>query len=86
MMIALGRRVFGGIPGESHLLGSSKGHALTHQYHHGGDAPSGALRFIPAFSTGALAGAITAFMLGELVVSIADQLAGPQPAAEHAQS
>jgi Domain of unknown function (DUF4396) len=85
MMIALGVAFVAAYPVNRYLLGRGKGHALTHQYHQGGGEPTGARRFIPAFSTGALVAAITAFMLGGLVVSIADQVAGPEPAAEHAQ-
>jgi hypothetical protein len=85
MMIALGVAFVAAYPVNRYLLGRGKGHALTHAYHHGGGAPTGARRFIPVFSSGALAAAITAFMLGGLVVSIADQIAGPEPVAEHAQ-
>jgi hypothetical protein len=55
------------------LLQRGKGHALTHEYH---DAPSaaGVRRLIPSFSTPALAAVIAAFLLGGLVVSIADAL------------
>ena len=47
---------------------------------------TGARRFIPSFSTGALVGVITAFMLGGLVVAIADELSGPDSAPVHAQA
>jgi hypothetical protein len=63
------------------LLSRGKGHALTHE-HHGSVAPvTGARRFIPVLPTPALAGAIAAFMLGGLVVSVADQLGGPAQSA-----
>ncbi|MGV0743779.1 DUF4396 domain-containing protein [Mycolicibacterium sp. XJ870] len=84
MMIALGAAFVAAYPVNRYLLGKGKGHALTHEYHVGGAAPTGARRFIPAFSSGALAAAITAFMLGGLVVSVADQLSGPERASEHA--
>lgn len=85
MMIALSVAFVAAYPVNRHLLARGKGHALTHKYHDGGGAPTGPRRFIPAFSTGALVAAITAFMLGGLVVSIADQIAGSEPEAEHAQ-
>jgi len=84
MMLALAVAFVAAYPVNRYLLGRGKGHALTHQYHGGGE-PTGARRFVPAFSTATLVAAITAFMLGGLVVSIADQVAGPEPAAEHAQ-
>jgi Domain of unknown function (DUF4396) len=76
MMIALGAAFLAAYPVNRYLLNRGKGHALTHEYHHGVQTPSGARRFIPSFSTGALAAAIIAFMLGGLVVSIADELGG----------
>jgi hypothetical protein len=58
-----------------YLLARGKGHALTHA-RHGTNAPvTGARRFIPDLPAPALAGAIAAFMLGGLVVAIADGLA-----------
>jgi hypothetical protein len=54
------------------LLQRGKGHALTHEYH-GASAPSsGFRRFIPSVGAGALAATILAFILGGLLVSIAD--------------
>ncbi|BBY45957.1 DUF4396 domain-containing protein [Mycolicibacterium celeriflavum] len=85
MMIALTVAFFAAYPVNRYLLRKGKGHALTHEYHHGGAAPTGARRFIPAFSTEALVAGITAFMLGGLVVSIADQVANPQDSTEHGQ-
>ena len=57
-------------PVNLYLLGRGKGHALTHEYH---DAPpaEGVRRLIPTFGSGALAAALTAFMLGGLLVSLA---------------
>jgi hypothetical protein len=85
MMLALGVAFLAAYPVNRYLLGRGKGHALTHEYHHGGDAPTGARRFIPSFSTATLAAAITAFMLGGLVVSLADQLGGTEGGADHAE-
>lgn len=62
-----------------------KGHALTHEYHHASGESSGGRRYIPSLSTGAVIAAITAFMLGGLVVSIADGLSGPETPTGHAQ-
>ncbi|MEO3757899.1 DUF4396 domain-containing protein [Mycobacterium sp. B14F4] len=86
MMIALSAAFVAAYPVNRYLLRKGKGHALTHEYHHGADATVGARRFIPAFSTGVLVAAIFAFLLGGLVVAIADQVTGPQAAAGHAQS
>ena len=76
MMIALTAAFFAAYPVNRALLRRGKGHALTHHYH-GMDAEiTGARRFIPSLSTPTLIAAIGAFMLGGLVVSIADQLNG----------
>lgn len=82
MMIALTVAFFAAYPVNRFLLQRGKGHALTHRYHGGDHAVTGARRFLPALPTGALVAAITAFMLGGLVVSIADELAA-DPAAQH---
>ena len=74
MMIALAVAFVAAYPVNRYLLGRGKGHALTHEYHHGSEKPTGARRFIPAFGTDALVAAITAFMIGGLVVSIAAEL------------
>ena len=75
MAIALTAAFFAAYPVNRYLLQRGKGHALTHEYHHSGGTPTGARRFIPSLSTGALVAAIVAFMLGGLVVAIADGLA-----------
>jgi hypothetical protein len=74
MMIALGAAFLAAYPVNRYLLRRGKGHALTHEYHHGATAPTGTRRFIPSFSTGTLVAGITAFMLGGLVVSVAAEL------------
>jgi hypothetical protein len=56
------------------LLQRGKGHALTHGYHADAAGATGARRLIPVFSTPALVAVIAAFLLGGLVVSIADAL------------
>jgi hypothetical protein len=74
MMLALAVAFVAAFPVNRYLLQRGKGHALTHQYHGAGRVASGWRRAIPAFGTGALAAVIVAFMLGGLVVSIADEL------------
>jgi preprotein translocase subunit SecG len=73
MMIALTVAFFAAYPVNRYLLQRGKGHALTHDYH-GGGAVTGARRFIPTLATSTLVAAIVAFMVGGLVVSVADQL------------
>ena len=85
-MIALTAAFFAAYPVNRYLLQRGKGHALTHQYHQSGGAVTGARRFIPEFSTGALVAVITAFMLGGLVVSIADDVSGPDATSGHTQT
>jgi hypothetical protein len=58
------------------LLQRGKGHALTHGYHDAAP-PTGARRFIPSLPTGTLVAAITAFLVGGLVVSVAAGSTGP---------
>jgi Domain of unknown function (DUF4396) len=86
MLIALTAAFFAAYPVNRYLLQRGKGHALTHQYHQSGGTVTGARRFIPEFSTGALIAVITAFMLGGLVVSIADEVSGPDATSGHAQT
>ncbi len=70
MLIALSAAFLAAYPVNRYLLQRGKGHALTHGYH-GMTAVGGARRFIPSFSTGTLVAAITAFLLGGLLVSLA---------------
>jgi preprotein translocase subunit SecG len=87
MMIALTVAFFAAYPVNRYLLQRGKGHALTHQYHGGTGEVTGARRFIPSFATSTLVAVIVAFMLGGLVVSIADELGGEEPpSGGHAQS
>jgi hypothetical protein len=72
MMIALSAAFAAAYPVNRYLLHHGKGHALTHEYHHGAlGEVTGARRFIPSLSTATLAAAIVAFMLGGLAVSVA---------------
>jgi hypothetical protein len=73
MMIALTAAFFAAYPVNRYLLQRGKGHALTHQYH-GSVEAVGRRRYIPSFSTSTLVGVIVAFMLGGLVVSLADEI------------
>jgi hypothetical protein len=77
MMLALTVAFFAAWPVNRALLARGKGHALTHGYH--GATPTGARRFIPDLATSTLVAAITAFMLGGLVVSVADRQADANP-------
>jgi hypothetical protein len=81
MMLALTVAFFAAWPVNRYLLARGKGHALTHGYQ--GAEPEGARRFIPDLATSTLVATIVAFMLGGLVVSIADELEAP-PETGHA--
>lgn len=81
MMLALTVAFFAAWPVNRWLLDRGKGHALTHEFH--GAQPVGARRLIPDLATPVLVAAITAFMVGGLVVSVADEL-GAEPTTSHA--
>ena len=73
MAISLVAAFLAAYPVNRLLLARGKGHALTHGL--GADvAPTGARRFVPDLPTPALAAAVAAFMLGGLVVAVADTL------------
>jgi len=74
MIIALSAAIVAAFPVNRYLLQRGKGHALMHGYH-GASQPVGYRRLIPSISTPALAGVLTAFMLGGLLVALADELA-----------
>ncbi len=76
MMIALTVAFLAAFPLNRYLLQRGKGHALTHHHHHGSSAGS-SRPWIPAFSSGALAAVIVAFMLGGLLVSVAADTSDP---------
>jgi hypothetical protein len=84
MMIALTAAFFAAYPVNRYLLQRGKGHALTHEYHHAAGPVTGARRFIPALGTGALVAAIIAFLLGGLVVAVADEVGTSEGDAGHA--
>ncbi|HXH80341.1 DUF4396 domain-containing protein [Nocardioides sp.] len=81
MMIALTAAFFAAYPVNRYLLQRGKGHALTHGYH-GAAAATGLRRFIPTLATATLVAAITAFMLGGLIVSIAAELGDDSAASQ----
>jgi hypothetical protein len=74
MMISLAAAFLAAFPVNRVLLQRGKGHALTHEYHGAATVNDGWRRLIPTLASGALAGAIVAFMLGGLLVAIADEL------------
>ncbi|MDT0188280.1 DUF4396 domain-containing protein [Microbacterium sp. ARD31] len=82
MMLALTVAFFAAWPVNRYLLARGKGHALTHEFH--GATPTGSRRLIPDLATSTLVAAITAFMLGGLLVSTADRVL-EEPATGHAQ-
>jgi hypothetical protein len=84
MPVALTVAFFAAWPVNRYLLQRGKGHALTHEYHGAEAVTTGARRFIPSFSTGALIATIVAFMLGGLVVSIADEMKTEDSSGTHA--
>ncbi len=81
MMIALSVAFFAAYPVNRYLLNRGKGHALTHEYH-GAEGASGWRTYVPSFGTGALVAVIVAFLIGGLVVSIADELS-PSESSTH---
>jgi hypothetical protein len=74
MIVSLVAAFVAALPVNRLLLQRGKGHALTHGYHTASAAHDGWRRRIPTLRTGALAAAIAAFMLGGLLVAIADEL------------
>jgi hypothetical protein len=73
MMISLAAAFVAAYPVNRFLLERGKGHALTHGYH-GAARPEGARRLIPAIRTSTLVAVLLAFMLGGLLVSVADSV------------
>jgi hypothetical protein len=77
MMISLTMAFFAAYPVNRYLLQRGRGHALTHDYHHGAVTPAGARRFLPSIPTPTLVA---------VVVSIADDLGSPGNAPGHSRS
>ncbi|WP_244242492.1 DUF4396 domain-containing protein [Nocardioides seonyuensis] len=80
MMLALTVAFFAAYPVNRYLLARGKGHALTHEFHGQASEAAGLRRFIPALPTPVLVAAITAFMIGGLVVSVAAEITEPEVA------
>lgn len=85
MMVSLVAAFAAAYPVNRFLLVRGRGHALTHEYHGASEAAdvAGARRLIPSFSTGVLVAALSAFMLGGLLVSLADELGTENDASPH---
>ncbi|WP_446664671.1 DUF4396 domain-containing protein [Flexivirga sp. B27] len=80
MMISLTAAFLVAVPVNKWLLGKGKGHALTHEFHGMAPVVDGWRRWVPNIPTGALVAVLIAFMLGGLVVSIADEAGWHQEA------
>ena len=77
MAISLAVAFLAALPVNRYLLQRGKGHALTHEYHHTDPASTdvtGTRRLIPSFASSTLVAVLSAFMLGGLVVSVAERL------------
>lgn len=70
MPISLAVAYLAAVPVNRYLLNRGKGHALTHEYHHGASPATGWRRYIPVLGTVTLVAMIAAFLLGGLVVSL----------------
>lgn len=75
MALSLAVAFLAAFPVNRYLLTKGKGHALTHEYHAATHQATGWKRFLPTLSTNTLVAVITAFMLGGLIVAVADSLA-----------
>lgn len=84
MMISLTAAFMVAVPVNRWLLLRGKGHALTHRFHGMAPAASGWRRRLPSLRTGALVAVLVAFLLGGLVVSIADEAGWNQQPVSHA--
>ena len=74
MMTALSAAFVVAYPVNRFLLRRGKGHALTHEFHGAAAEATGFRRRIPDLASTTLAAVIISFMLGGLVVSIADEV------------
>lgn len=74
MAISLSAAFVAAYPVNRLLLQRGKGHALTHEYHHASANAHGARRLVPSIPTSMLVAVLVAFMLGGLLVSLADEL------------
>ena len=74
LMLSLAVAFLAAYPVNRYLLSRGKGHALTHDYHGDRGPATGRRQLIPSIATSTLVAALVAFMLGGLLVSIADAL------------
>ena len=74
LMIAFGAA----LPVNRYLLARGKGHALTHEFHHGPTSVQGLRRLIPDLPTAALATGIVAFLAGGWLVAVIDEPSAPE--------
>lgn len=72
LMVSLTAAFMAAYPVNRFLLQRGKGHALTHEYHDGSHQGTGWRQRIPSLATSTLVGVLVAFILGGLLVSIAD--------------
>jgi hypothetical protein len=77
MSISLVAAFVAAYPVNRYLLARGKGHALTHEHHGSSGRVTGWRRFVPDLPAPARAAVIAAFMLGGLVVAVADGAASP---------
>lgn len=84
MVVAFTAAFAAALPVNRYLLARGKGHALTHEYHGAAPAAEGWRRRLPSLSTGTLVAVLLAFVLGGVVVSVADTLESDAPAGGHA--
>ena len=85
LLVSLVVAFFAAYPVNRYLLQRGKGHALTHEYHGAEAQTSGWRRWIPSFSTGALVATILAFIIGGLLVSIADAASNSSSSSQAAE-
>ncbi|WP_372736650.1 DUF4396 domain-containing protein [Nocardioides sp.] len=83
MAIALSAAFVAAYPVNRYLLQRGKGHALTHEFHGADAVQTGWRRFIPALASTTLAAVIASFILGGLVVSVADELGDESTTSQH---
>ncbi|MGY2702617.1 DUF4396 domain-containing protein [Nocardioides sp. HB32] len=74
LMISLVVAFAAAYPVNRALLRRGKGHALTHEHHYDHGGPP-ARPWVPSIPTGSLVAVIVAFLLGGLVVAVAEALA-----------
>lgn len=86
MMISLTAAFLAAVPVNQWLMSRGKGHALTHGFHGMTVSDTGWRRWLPALPTGALVAVLIAFMLGGLVVSIADEAGWNQQTPAHSMT